>query len=142
MTSRKSLVAVLVSALVAAPAAAHAEAAAAPLDLAVTQGDSPAPLAQVAPAGSDSGTGTIFASALYGGLAGAVIGAGVGLIENGNYGRDIAIGAGAGILIGAALGAANAFHDTRAFPTARDGLNTTERYPIVQHGTVGLAGNF
>jgi hypothetical protein len=140
--TRKSLVAVLVAAAAAAPTAARAEAAATPLDLAITHGDSPAPLAQVAAGGSDSGTGTIFASALYGGLAGALIGGGVGLIEGGNYGRDIAIGAGAGILIGGALGAANAFHDTRAFPAARDGLNTTERYPIAQQRTVGLAGNF
>ncbi|MFL5263038.1 MAG: hypothetical protein ACJ79L_11625 [Anaeromyxobacteraceae bacterium] len=137
--TRKSLVAVLLAALTGAPAAARADAAPPP-DLSLTDGDLAAPLAQIAGT-SDSGTGTIFTSALYGGLAGALVGGAVGLIENGNYGRDIAIGAGAGVLIGAALGAANAFHDTRAFP-ATDGLNTTEKYPVIQGRTMGLGGKF
>jgi hypothetical protein len=87
-----------------------------------------------------SGGGTILMSALYGGLAGAVIGGGIGLLEGGNYGRDIAVGAGAGIVIGAALGAAHAFGDSRA--VVRDGLNTTERYPIMTASTFGMSGRF
>ncbi|HEX7489733.1 MAG TPA: hypothetical protein VF341_12550, partial [Anaeromyxobacteraceae bacterium] len=56
-----------------------------------------APLLRDAQGANDaSGGGTILMSALYGGLAGAVIGGGVGLLEGANYGRDIAVGAGAG----------------------------------------------
>jgi hypothetical protein len=47
--------------------------------------------------------------ALYGGLAGLAIGAGVALLSNdGNWGRDLAIGAGAGLLIGGVYGAVDA----------------------------------
>jgi hypothetical protein len=47
--------------------------------------------------------------ALYGGLAGLAIGAGVALLQNdGNWGRDLAIGAGAGLLIGGVFGAVDA----------------------------------
>ncbi len=47
--------------------------------------------------------------ALYGGLAGLAIGAGIALItDSGNWGRDLAIGAGAGLLVGAAYGAVEA----------------------------------
>jgi predicted lipid-binding transport protein (Tim44 family) len=99
-----------------------------------------APLYQVA-APDQAGTGRIFTSALYGGLAGALVGGAVALIEGGNYGRDIAIGAGVGILVGAALGAANVFGDARPLP-ASDGLNTTERFPVIQARTIGLGGRF
>ena len=100
-----------------------------------------APLLRDAQGATDaSGGGTILMSALYGGLAGAVIGGGIGLLEGGNYGRDIAVGAGAGIVIGAALGAAHAFGDSRAI--VRDGLNTTERYPVMTASTFGLSGRF
>ena len=43
--------------------------------------------------------------ALYGGIAGAAIGAGVALINGNNYGRDIAIGAGIGLIAGGVVGA-------------------------------------
>ncbi|HEX7625079.1 MAG TPA: hypothetical protein VF400_15985 [Anaeromyxobacteraceae bacterium] len=100
-----------------------------------------APLLRDAQGANDaSGGGTILMSALYGGLAGAVIGGGVGLLEGANYGRDIAVGAGAGIIVGAALGAARVFGDSRA--VARDGLNTTERYPIMTASTFGMSGRF
>jgi hypothetical protein len=47
--------------------------------------------------------------ALYGGLAGLAIGAGVALISNdGNWGRDLAIGAGAGLIAGGIFGAVDA----------------------------------
>ena len=100
-----------------------------------------APLEQVAPAPDERGTGRIFTSALYGGLAGALVGGAVALIEGDNYGRDIAVGAGVGILVGAALGAANVFGDARPLP-ASDGLNTTDRFPVIQARTIGLGGRF
>jgi hypothetical protein len=47
--------------------------------------------------------------ALYGGLAGLAIGAGVSLIDgSNNWGRNLAVGAGAGLLIGAVFGAVDA----------------------------------
>jgi hypothetical protein len=47
--------------------------------------------------------------ALYGGLAGLAIGAGVALLNGGdNWGRDLAIGTGAGLLIGGVFGAIDA----------------------------------
>jgi len=47
--------------------------------------------------------------ALYGGLAGLEIGGGVALLNGGdNVGRDLAIGAGAGLIVGAIFGAVDA----------------------------------
>jgi hypothetical protein len=101
------------------------------------------PLLGEAQAASDgAGARNILMSALYGGLAGAIIGAGIGLLEGGNYGRDIAVGAGAGIVVGAALGAAGAWGDSRAL-AARDGLGTTDRNPVLTAHALGLvAGRF
>ena len=51
----------------------------------------------------------IATDALYGGIAGLAIGAGVALLQNdGNWGRDLAVGAGAGLLIGGVFGAVDA----------------------------------
>ena len=47
--------------------------------------------------------------ALYGGIAGLAIGGGVALLTNdGNWARDLAVGAGAGLLIGGIFGAVDA----------------------------------
>ncbi|HYZ87686.1 MAG TPA: hypothetical protein VE620_00175 [Myxococcales bacterium] len=47
--------------------------------------------------------------ALYGGAAGLLIGGGVALLSGGdNVGRDLAIGAGAGLIVGAIFGAVDA----------------------------------
>ena len=56
--------------------------------------------------------------ALYGGLAGLAIGGGVALLSNdGNWGRDLAVGAGAGLLIGGIFGAVDvATMSDRAYP--------------------------
>lgn len=80
-------------------------------------------------------------SALYGGLAGVLVGGAVGLLEGANYGRDIAMGAGVGILVGTVLGASHAFGDSRGV-AATDGLNTTDRNPVLTARTFGLAGHF
>ncbi len=88
-----------------------------------------------------SGGSTILVGALYGGLAGAVVGVGIGLLEKGHYGRDIAVGAGAGVLIGGALGAAHALGDARSLAVT-DGLNTTERYPVLTGHRFCLGGRF
>ena len=56
-----------------------------------------------------SAVGVIATDALYGGLAGLAIGGGVALLQNdGNWGRDLAIGAGAGLIIGGVFGAVDA----------------------------------
>jgi hypothetical protein len=60
----------------------------------------------VTTAPSGRSTGAIVATdALYGGIAGALVGGGVTLIDQGNHWqRDIMVGAGVGVLIGAAFG--------------------------------------
>lgn len=56
-----------------------------------------------------SAAALIAQDALYGGIAGLAIGAGVALItDSGNWGRDLAIGAGVGLLAGGIYGAIDA----------------------------------
>jgi hypothetical protein len=66
-------------------------------------------------------------NALYGGAAGAVVGAGVALINEGDsWGRDLMLGTGIGVLAGAAVGGVMAYRqsDDRV---AVDGLGTPAR---------------
>jgi outer membrane lipoprotein SlyB len=56
-----------------------------------------------------SAASIIAQDALYGGLVGLAIGGAVALLNGGdNWGRDLAIGAGAGLLIGGVFGAVDA----------------------------------
>ena len=56
-----------------------------------------------------SRAGVIATDALYGGIAGLAIGAGVALIEGGNnWGRDLSVGAGVGLVVGGIFGALEA----------------------------------
>jgi hypothetical protein len=76
----------------------------------------------------------IAADALYGGIAGLAIGAGVALLENSHdWGRDLAIGAGAGLLIGAAFGAVDAATSDRVMSAAdrdfRDKTLASQKHP-------------
>ena len=58
----------------------------------------------------------IATDALYGGIAGLAIGGGVALLQNdGNWGRDLAVGAGAGLLIGGVFGAVDAASSDRVY---------------------------
>ena len=79
----------------------------------------------------------ILTDALYGGIAGAAIGAGVALINGNDYGRDIAVGAGIGLVAGGIIGAvdvAGAFRDqTRSF---------SEGSPALSGPTVGYGSKF
>jgi hypothetical protein len=53
---------------------------------------------------------------LYGGVAGVLVGAGITLIDNGNnWGRNLMVGAGIGILAGAAYGV----YEAASQPSAR-----------------------
>ena len=56
-----------------------------------------------------SAMSVIAQDALYGGIAGLAVGGAVALLNGGdNWGRDLAIGAGAGLLIGGIFGAVDA----------------------------------
>jgi hypothetical protein len=101
-----------------------------------------APILSSTEGASDSGGSIILDSALYGGLAGAAIGAGVALIEGGNWGRDIGIGAGVGLLAGGVFGATRAFSDSRGPLPTTDGLASTDRDPVISARTAGYAGKF
>ena len=66
--------------------------------------DSEATAVETTPSGRSS-VATIAVDALYGGIAGALVGGGITLIDQGNYWqRDIMVGAGVGVLAGAAFG--------------------------------------
>ncbi len=93
-------------------------------------------------ASGEAGASAIFIDALYGGLAGVLIGAGVALIDGGNWGRDLGIGAGAGIIVGAALGAVRQLSDVGPNRLAMDGMGSTARDPVMSARTVGVGGRF
>jgi hypothetical protein len=92
---------------------------------------------------------TVATNALYGGLAGVVIGGGIALINEGDdWGRDLMLGAGLGVLAGAVVGGVQAYRaesrDDRP-PTAmsRDGLGTVaidraRARPMTSLGYVGF----
>lgn len=72
-----------------------------------------------------SAAAVIAQDALYGGIAGLAIGAGVALLNGGdNWGRDLAIGAGAGLLIGGVFGAIDAAANADRAPV---GFNNSYR---------------
>jgi hypothetical protein len=64
---------------------------------------------------------TIATDALYGGIAGVLIGGGVALIgrDSDNWARDLTIGAGAGLLVGGAIGVVEAVSDANDRPARR-----------------------
>lgn len=103
------------------------------------------PMAPLLPAteGADdvsSGGGAIIRGALLGGLAGGLVGLGLGLLQGNNYGRDIAIGAGAGLIVGGVLGATRALGDRRALPEGE--LASFQRDPVIQGRTIRVGGQF
>ncbi len=75
--------------------------------------------------------------ALYGGIAGLAIGAGVALLSNdGNWGRDLAIGGGAGLIAGGIFGAVDAATMTdQAYQGGYRDMGWS-------HGVSPLRGNF
>jgi hypothetical protein len=79
--------------------------------------------------------------ALYGGIAGLAIGGGVALLNNGdNWQRDLAIGAGAGLLVGAIFGAVDAASADRYMavadsePRIRDARSQSVRSAGIGYG--------
>jgi hypothetical protein len=62
----------------------------------------------------------IATDALYGGIAGVLVGGGIALLENGDHWqRDLMIGAGAGILAGVGVGVAQAVIQANDSPRTR-----------------------
>ncbi len=65
--------------------------------------------------------------ALYGGLAGLAVGGGIALLNNGdNWQRDLMIGAGAGLLVGAIFGAVDAASADRYMAVADSAPRTRD----------------
>jgi hypothetical protein len=103
---------------------------------------------------------TVATDAAYGGVAGLLVGTGVGLVnEWDTWRRDVMVGTGVGLILGAAVGVAHAAFDQREYrerarradaartasgPTrvASDGMNRTDRDPILTARAVGFAVPF
>jgi hypothetical protein len=92
---------------------------------------------------------TVATDAAWGGLAGLIVGFGVTLVNSfDRWDRDLMVGAGVGVLAGAAVGVAHAAYDAREADRRRrvaygDGMNRTDRDPVITGaGTVGISGRF
>jgi hypothetical protein len=91
---------------------------------------------------------TIATDAAAGGLAGLLVGFGVALVDEfDDWDRNLMVGAGIGVLVGAAVGVAHAAYDAREERRSRttygDGMNRTDRDPVVTApALVGLALRF
>ncbi len=90
---------------------------------------------------------TVATDAAWGGLAGLVIGFGVTLVNQfDHWDRDLMVGAGAGVLVGAAVGVAQAAYDASQDRQRRmaygDGMNRTDKDPVITAPTVGFAFRF
>jgi len=104
---RKLLFLPLLAALVAAPAWAGTSSRSASELAPAPKGEGLRDIVEVQ--STRSPVAVIARDALYGGLAGLAIGGGVALLNGGdNVGRDLAIGAGAGLIVGAIFGAVDA----------------------------------
>jgi hypothetical protein len=86
--------------------------------------------------------------ALYGGVAGLLVGGGVALINEGDDWQEaLMIGAGAGILVGTAVGVVHAYSENSdeadARRTAFDGQGSTVRDPVITtRPVIAIGGRF
>lgn len=92
---------------------------------------------------------TVATDAAWGGLAGLLVGFGITLVDEfDDWDRDLMVGAGIGVLAGAAVGVAHAAYEAREADRARrrvaygDGMNRTDRDPVVTARTFGFALRF
>ena len=121
----KLLVAPLLAVLVAAPAWAGTGTRVTNENAAAPQSDAFRDLVEVQT--TRSPVAVIARDALYGGIAGLAVGAGVALLNGGdNWGRDLAIGAGAGLIVGAIFGAVDAASADRYMAVADSSALTNE----------------
>jgi hypothetical protein len=80
---------------------------------------------------------TVATDAAWGGLTGLLVGFGVTLVNSfDNWGRDLMVGAGSGVIVGAIVGTVHAAYnareaDRRRHVTYGDGMNRTDRDPVV-----------
>jgi hypothetical protein len=84
---------------------------------------------------------TIALDAAYGGVAGGLVGVGVGLVQDAHLGRDVAVGAGVGVIVGALVGIVLVMQDRPRYARALDlrqppvapwdGLGRTDRDPVI-----------
>lgn len=91
--------------------------------------------------------GTVATDSAYGGVAGLLVGFGVALVDEfDDWERNLMVGAGVGLLAGAAFGVGHAAYDAREDRRARrvafDGMNRTKKDPVVTASTVGVAFRF
>ena len=97
------------AALVVLSVAGAARAAPPPLTLTLPQGAFVQPSHEFRDMGRRASVSVVASDALYGVLIGLIIGSGVALINNdfnnGGWGRDLAIGAGVGLIAGGIVGA-------------------------------------
>ncbi len=101
---------------------------------------------------------TVATDAAYGGVSGLLVGGGVALVQQGdNWGRDIMVGAGLGLILGAAVGAVHAVYDQQRYDRAErrlstagpppaavawDGQGRTARDPVITARTLAVGFRF
>ena len=130
---KKLLLAPFLAALAAAPARAGSGVSGAELTP-VRQADAFQDIVEVQTTRNPGAV--IVRDALYGGLAGLLIGGGVALLNNGdNWGRDLAIGAGAGLLVGAIFGAVDAASADRYMAVVDSDARLRDRQAQRDHPT-------
>jgi hypothetical protein len=121
----KLVCAPLLAALIAAPAWAGTGTRVTNETAAVPQSDALRELVEVQTTRNPAAV--IARDALYGGIAGLAVGAGVALLNGGdNWGRDLAIGAGAGLVAGAIFGAVDAASADRYMAVADSSAATND----------------
>jgi hypothetical protein len=138
----KLLVAPLLAALVAAPAWAGTGIRVTNDSAAAPQSDAFRDLVEVQ--STRNPVSVIARDALYGGIAGLAVGAGVALLNGGdNWGRDLAIGAGAGLIAGAIFGAVDAASADRYMAVADSSARANDwRSQKVSDAGVGYGMKF
>jgi hypothetical protein len=76
---------------------------------------------------------TVATDAAYGGVAGLLVGGGVALVQQGdNWGRDVMVGAGLGLILGAAVGAVHAVYDQQQYDRAERRISAAQRLAAQQ----------
>jgi hypothetical protein len=99
------------------------------------------------PVETRSPMGIVATDALYGGVAGLLVGGGIALVNSGDtWERDVMVGTGAGLLVGAAVGTVHAVYAHAAKPeprvAVRDGQGSLDRHPMAWAPTIKVRKRF